>query len=46
MNMEQRRRIMQSIRKAEILLAVAIKRGDMNEARRLDSELMRLVELL
>lgn len=44
MNMEQRQRVMQAIRKRETLLAWALKNGDKREAERLKHELLDLVE--
>lgn len=43
MNMEQRARIMQAIRKTEMLLDFAMKTGDRHETERLQGELARLV---
>lgn len=39
MNIEQRQKVMQAIRKREALLAWAIKNGDKDEAKRIRTEL-------
>ena len=39
MNIEQRQKVMQAIRKREALLAWALKNGDKGEARRIMTEL-------
>ena len=44
MNIEQRQKVMQAIRKREALLAWALKNGDKREAERLKHELLDLVE--
>ena len=46
MNMEQRARYMEKIQKLEGLLAYAVAHGEMEEAERIRSELVRKVEEL
>lgn len=43
MNMEQRQKVMQAIRKREILLSWALRHGEKDEAERLEREIRSLM---